>query len=66
VTVAEALLTLLQFALLLIIGWAVDVKIWQRTSSTSRISNGSADVVVVSGACYVGAATVVILPLLVH
>jgi hypothetical protein len=47
--VAEALLTLLQFVLLLVIGWAVDVKVWQRTSSTSRISNESTDAIVVSG-----------------
>jgi hypothetical protein len=57
VTVAEALLTLLQFVLLLVIGWAVDVKVWQRTSSVSRISNESTDAIVVSGSCcHVGAA----------
>jgi hypothetical protein len=51
VTVAEALLTLLQFALLLLIGWAVDVKIWQKKpTSTSRISNESTDAIVVRAA----------------
>jgi hypothetical protein len=50
VTVAEALLTLLQFVLLLVIGWAVDVKVWQRFMP-NRVANNASDAIVVSGSC---------------
>jgi hypothetical protein len=53
ITVAEALLTLLQFVLLLVIGWAVDVKVWERFMP-SRIANNNtlaSDAVVVSQLC---------------
>jgi hypothetical protein len=50
ITVAEALLTLLQFVLLLVIGWAVDVKVWQRFMP-NRVANNASDAIVVSGSC---------------
>ena len=47
VTVVEAALTLLQFVLLLVIGWAVDVKVWRKFGR--RKSRGAAaNAVVVS------------------
>lgn len=51
VTVVEACLTLLQFVLLLVIGWAVDVKVWNRVSPDKGlppISASSTDVAMVS------------------
>ena len=41
VTIAEAALTLLQFVLLLVIGWAVDVRVWRRLSPRRRQQEGS-------------------------
>jgi hypothetical protein len=48
ITVAEALLTLLQFVLLLVIGWAVDVKVWTRFMRGSVANSAASDAVVVS------------------
>ncbi|WIA36038.1 hypothetical protein OEZ86_007397 [Tetradesmus obliquus] len=45
ITVAEALLTLLQFALLLVIGWAVDVKVWTRFMR-GTVANADSDAIV--------------------
>jgi hypothetical protein len=51
VTVIEALLTLLMFVLLLVIGWAVDVKVWTRFFKKGRVMHGGhSDAVVVSRA----------------
>jgi hypothetical protein len=47
ITVAEALLTLLQFVLLLVIGWGVDVKVWERFLP-NRVANSASDAIVVS------------------
>lgn len=48
VTVTEALLTLLQFVLLLVIGWAVDVKIWNKLLGRINTPAHQEDTIVVS------------------
>ena len=39
VTIVEASLTLVQFVLLLVIGWAVDVRVWRRGHQTLHTSD---------------------------